>query len=94
MVSIIEKRQEAGDAPYVEFRVHAGPEGAPALATWEYLEHAGPRAALGTPEYEMGAPIDEIFRDAIRYAAEHRIPFVWINDPEHLFPPDKRPPLP
>ena len=94
MVSIIERRQEAGEAPFVEFRVHTDPEGAPGLATWEYREHAGPRAALQAPECEVGSPVDEVFRDAIRYAVEHGIPFVWVNDPQRLFPPDKRPPLP
>ncbi len=95
MVAIIERREEAGQAPYVEFRVHAdSAAGTAAVGSWQYREHAGPRAALKAWEHETGSPVDEVFRDAIRFAVEHGIPFVWVNDPGRLFPSEKRPPLP
>ncbi len=94
MVAIIERRDEAGEAPYVEFRPHGQPSGAAgALGSWEYAERAGARAALMDWDHDTG-PVDEAFRDAVRFAVEHGIPFVWVNDPQGLFPPGKRPLLP
>ena len=91
MVSIIERRDEAGEAPYVEFRIGPGADGM--LGSWEYAERAGARAALMDWDHDTG-PVDEAFRDAVRFAVEHGIPFVWVNDPQGLFPPGRRPPLP
>lgn len=91
MVSIIEHKGEAGEAPYVELRVGASAHGT--LGNWEYAERAGARAALMDWDHDTG-PVDEAFRDAVRFAVEHGIPFVWVNDPQGLFPPGKRPLLP
>ena len=41
MVSIIERKDEAGEAPYDEFRVGDGADGM--LGNWEYVERAGAR---------------------------------------------------
>ena len=41
----------------------------------------------------LDVPIAEAFLSAARVADEQGIPFLWVNDPHKLFPPNKRPSL-
>ena len=41
----------------------------------------------------LDVPIAEAFLNAARVADEQGIPFLWVNDPHKLFPPNKRPSL-
>ena len=41
----------------------------------------------------MDMPVDQAFHAAVQHASDHTIPFVWVNDPYGLFPPEARPPL-
>ena len=42
--------------------------------------------------FEMRAgQVERIFLYAIELCAHHRIPFLWVHDPQVLFPPDLRP---
>jgi hypothetical protein len=40
---------------------------------------------------KLGNTIEADFRFAVDCADQHGIPFVWVNDPDELFPPWIRP---
>jgi hypothetical protein len=39
---------------------------------------------------DFGVDVGEAFRTAMELADQHHIPFIYINDPNGLFPPDQR----
>ncbi len=93
MVRIIERRELAKAEPCVEIHVYPLPQDKSATVA---------RTIFGEPlgyghrwhMSRLDIPVAEAFLSAIRQAEEREIPFVWVNDPHRLFPPDKRPPLP
>ncbi len=93
MVRVIEHRRDAEHDRLVELHVYPKPgdNAVPVAFVRCPVQHRlGYRWRTG----ELDTPIDEAFRAAIRSATEHAIPFVWVNDPHGLFPPDRRPPPP
>jgi hypothetical protein len=96
MVQIIEAREEAGDAPYVEFRVFPKPKD-PTIVFGDmmFLEpnETTPftKQSVTITTSNLGVPADEAFRTAVGFAKRRGIPFVWVYDPRGLFPPTKRP---
>ena len=92
MAQVIENRQLAGKERCVELHVYALPS--------DHSVVVG-KTVYGEPltyghHWYMGrldVPIAEAFRHAARLADEQGIPFVWVNDPHKLFPPNKRPSL-
>jgi hypothetical protein len=85
VVAVIDERDEAGSARCLEFRVHRGPAGG-ILGSWR-LEHAGSSLV---DESRPGAAAAAEFRIAVDCADQNGIPFLWVNDPEALFPPWER----
>jgi hypothetical protein len=87
VVAVIEGKEEAGGARYIEFRVYRSPTDPDlALAGWRY-----PETGAATDESKPGNAIEAEFRFAVDCADQHGVPFVWVNDPEELFPPWTRP---
>ena len=87
MVAVIEGREEAGVARYIEFKVYRSPtDPTRAEASWRFPES-------GTPidQSKLGNTIETEFRFAVDCADQHGIPFVWVNDPDELFPYWTRP---
>ena len=86
-MAIIEGREEAGAARYIEFRVYQSP-GEPdrVLASWRF-----PMSGTAIEESKPGNSVEREFRFAVECADQHAIPFVWVNDPDDLFPPWTRP---
>ena len=90
MARIIEREQDAGGAAMLHLKIYrSGKDG------HSVLGHASPGAhvsgSIATfPQVEFGTPADEALRQACQIADEARIPFVWIDDPNGLFPPEKR----
>ena len=82
MVAVIEGKEEAGGARYIEFKVHRS-EADPShvMGSWR-LAHGG----QSKPE----SPVGTEFRHVLDCADQHGIPFVWVNDPDELFPPWER----
>ena len=87
MVAVIEGKEEAGGARFIEFKVHRS--------------DADPRRILGSWRFPLGdaTVIDQSkpdtaavmeFAHALDCADQHGIPFVWVNDPDELFPPWER----
>lgn len=86
MVAVIEGKEEAGGAQYIEFTVHRSPDDPDcALGSWRFTH--------GDRTIDQSKPDTSIvmeFRFAVDCADQHGIPFVWVNDPEELFPPWER----
>lgn len=87
MVAVIEGIEEACGAPYIEFQVHRSPDDPDlVLGSWRFAH--GERTI---DQSKPGASIAMEFRFAVDCADQHGIAFVWVNDPDELFPPWKRP---
>jgi hypothetical protein len=87
MVAVIEAEEEAGGARYLEFKVQrSASDPARVLGCWR-LAHGG--SSLVDESRAEGAAADE-FRLALDCADQNGIPFVWVNDPDSLFPPWER----
>ena len=87
VVAVIEGKEEAGGARFIEFKVHRS--------------DADPRRILGSWRFPLGeatvidqskpdTPAVMEFAHALDCADQHGIPFVWVNDPDELFPPWER----
>jgi hypothetical protein len=87
MVAVIEGQEEAGGARYIEFRVHRS-ETDPRLVLGSW------RLAHGTSglvdQSKQDSPAATEFWHVLDCADQHGIPFVWVNDPDELFPPWER----
>jgi hypothetical protein len=85
VVAVIDGKEEAGDARFIEFKVHrSDSDPTLILGSWRFgdptlIEESKPNNPVAT---EFGHVVD--------CADQHGIPFVWVNDPDELFPPWER----
>ena len=87
MVAVIEGKEEAFGARYIEFNVYPSPtDPNVGLATWRF-----PEDGRAVDQSKPGNPIETEFRLVVDCADQHGIPFVWVNDPNELFPSWMRP---
>lgn len=87
MVAVIEDKDEAGVARYIEFKICRSPSDPDrAVATWRFPENG-----TAIDESKLDNTVETEFRCAVDCADQHGIGFVWVNDPEELFPPWARP---
>ena len=85
MVAVIEDEREAGAALCIEFKVHRSADDPDRiLGSWRLAGGAGNGSAIDQSRPE--SPVETEFRHAVDCADLHGIPFVWVNDPEELFP--------
>jgi hypothetical protein len=85
MVAVIEEKGEAGRALCIEFKVHRSPTDPDRiLASWRLAGSAAPGSA--TDQSRPDSPVEIEFRHVLDCADLHGIPFVWVNDPDELFP--------
>jgi hypothetical protein len=89
LVQIIEDETEAGGAEYIEFVVWRSPTG-DIRGWWHHAREEPDRRAsvMGSRPF---TPIEGEFRRVLDWAEASHIPFVWVDDPEELFPPSVRP---
>jgi hypothetical protein len=86
VVAVIEGKEEAGGARFIEFRVHRSPtDPGRILGSWR-LAHGD--STLVDQSRDANVAVE--LRLALDCADQHGIPFVWVNDPEELFPPWER----
>ena len=86
MVAVIEEKESAGSAQYIEFKVHRSPTDANRiLGSWRFAS-PGPTGML-IDQSKLGTPAEIEFGHVLDCADQHGIPFVWVNDPDELFPP-------
>jgi hypothetical protein len=87
VVAIIDDKGEAAGARYIEFKVHPSPADPDrAVASWRF-----PVRGMAIEQSKPGNALETEFRLAVDCADQHGIPFVWVNDPDQLFPPWNRP---
>jgi hypothetical protein len=87
VVAVIEGKEEAFGARLIEFKVHrSDADSALILGSWCF----GDDATL-TDQSRPNNPVTIEFRHVVDCADQHGIPFVWVNDPDELFPPWERP---
>lgn len=83
MVAVVEERGEAGSARYIEFTVLRSPTKPDlVLGVWRFLGAASVVIAESKPD----SPVEIELRHVVDCADLHGIPFVWVNDPDELFP--------
>ena len=83
MVRVIESREEAGGARYIEFAVHRSPtDPERVLGNWR-VTHGD--SLVDQNRHEAAVAIE--FRLVLDCADQNGIPFVWVNDPDELFAP-------
>ena len=93
MIKIIEKEQDAGVA---DRRIQGLPEPDKFRSNSRRLaarhdEPAYPKGIIGIATSTLGTPVEIEFQRAVTHAHQHGVPFVWVDDPDGLFPPSERP---
>jgi hypothetical protein len=95
MVAIVERQNDAGGAECIEFRVYRSPreDSDRILGAWQHAteEPFGDKTAGAIAGNMLGTPVEVEFRNVVSFADVVGIPFIWVNDPSGLFPPDRRP---
>ena len=87
MVAIIDDKDEGAGLRYIEFKVYQSPtDPNRVLANWRF-----PDSGIAIEQSRPGNDLEMEFRHAVDCADRHGIPFVWVNDPDELFPPWVRP---
>ncbi len=91
MVQVIDRIEDADGAEYIKFRVYRSPVNLERiLASWQHaVDEVNRMASIGTSQ--LGVPVAIEFQRAFNEAAQYGVPFLWVDDPEGLFPPAKRP---
>jgi len=88
MVAVIEGKEEAGNARYIEFQVYrSSTDPDRIVGSWRFAH--GESTLID--QSKLDGPVVMEFRHVLDCADQHGIPFVWVNDPDELFPPFMRP---
>lgn len=91
MVTIIEKKEDAGGAECIDFKVDRSfREPDRILGKWQHpLEELG--GLVSIPQNDFNGTVDEEFKKVVTFAECHGIPFILVNDREGLYPAARRP---
>jgi hypothetical protein len=90
MVQVIDRMEDAGGAECIKFRVYrstVNPERV--LARWQHVFEVNGMGSIG--QSQLRVPVEIEYQRAFNEAAQYGVPFLWVDDPEGLFPPPKRP---
>ena len=90
MVQVIDRIEDAGGAECINFKVYrsrVNPERI--LASWQYAVEVNGMASIGTSQ--LGVPVEIEYQRAVNEAVQYGVPFLWVDDPERLFPTARRP---
>jgi hypothetical protein len=86
VVAVIDDKSEAGGGRYIEFRVQrSADDPLRIVASWSLRQ--ADKVIDGS---RQGTTALAELRFAVDCADQHGIPFVWVDDPEELFPPWER----
>ena len=92
MVQVIDRLEDADGAEYIQFRPYRSPRDPKRiLASWgpHGVDEPGRMASIG--QSQLGTPVKDQFKHAFNEADQYGVPFLWVDDPDGLFPPAKRP---
>ena len=89
MVKIIERKDDAEGAPYLEFRVYRA--GMPPKVLGHYVfERSGPGTEHMAITGNSDAEVQGAWIQATGWAQRLGVEFILVVDPDGLFPPGKR----
>jgi hypothetical protein len=94
LVQIIESTQDAGSGQFVELRVYrSSVDHNKIVGVWQHSQSVpiAPKGAMAIAQNVPGGAIDMEFARLVDHAHRCGVPFVWVNDPDALFPPNERP---
>jgi hypothetical protein len=87
VVKVIENKTDAGQSAVFEFKVYKSRQRVLGyLKPYEIRDHGRARWV----RTDFGRDAKQVFETVIQLAKQHSIPFVCVDDPEGVFPPDKR----
>jgi hypothetical protein len=90
MVQVIDKVEDVGGAEYIKFRVYRSPRDPNRiLANWQHPVEVNGMVSIG--QSQLGSPVDIEYQRVFDEAVQYGVPFLWVDDPDGLFPPAKRP---
>jgi hypothetical protein len=89
VVQIVEREEDLPEGPFVQITVHRDPI-APSVVLADLNVFDAP-SMPGTSSLIDDPAVEDLFTHAIRLARELGTQVVWVDDPEGLFPPQKRP---
>ena len=90
MVQVIDRMEDAAGAECIKFKVYRSPVNPERiLASWQHAVEVNGMASIGTSQ--LGVPVEIEYQRAFNEAAQYGVPFLWVDDPERLFPTAKRP---
>jgi|GraSoiStandDraft_14_1057315.scaffolds.fasta_scaffold676101_2 hypothetical protein len=91
--AIIENEQAAGGAQCIKFSVYQSPtRPGVILASWLHAgQPVSPKGPAPVDSSQLGIPVEIEFERAVTVAYQDGVPFVWVDDPNGLFPPSARP---
>jgi hypothetical protein len=90
MVQVIDRLEDAGGAECIRFRPYRSPRDPNRiLADWQHGVSQQGMASIGTNV--LGTPVKDEYKRAFNEAVKYGVPFLWVDDPEGLFPPADRP---
>ena len=90
MVEIIDREEEASGAPCVVFHVYTRPNRPEPVLGAVLFGAPDDERAYRWEAGELGTPVGAAFERALGYAQVHGVPFVCVDDPNGLFPPESR----
>ena len=88
MVQVINKLEDAAGAEYIQSRVYRSSNNLRG-GSQHAVDEPGRMASIG--QTQLGTPVELEFRRAFNEAVQYGVPFLWVDDPDGLFPPAKRP---
>jgi hypothetical protein len=90
VVAVIDDTGEAGGARYIEFKVYRSPTDPDRIVgSWRFPESEA--VGILIEESRLDTTIEHEFRCVVECADQNGIRFVWVNDPDELFPIYDRP---
>lgn len=89
MTRIIEHRSALPNGPVVAIRVRQDPGAIPSVFAEVAVEVFGHNPHPDA--FPDRLPVEEAFLQALDYAKRAAVTVIWIDDPNGLFPPEKRP---
>ena len=86
MVAVVEDKESVGAAQYIEFKVYRSPtDPNRILGSWRFAAGGPSETVIDQSRPETTVEVE--FGHVVDCADQHGIPFVWVNDPDELFPP-------
>ena len=90
MVQVIDRLEDAGGAKYIKLSVRrSSPDPNRILGDWQHAADEHGMASIG--QSTLGGSVVLEYKRAFNEAVQYGVPFLWVDDPEELFPPAKRP---